>query len=52
MLNDEGGGNSLMLGDEGETLFGANSQTMQNRRDPKEKLSIVGAYIAYEEDLM
>lgn len=43
---------SLRLGDEGETLFGANSQTMHIHWDPKEKLSTVGAYIAYEEDLM
>lgn len=43
---------SLRLGDEEETLFGANSQTMQNHRDLKEKLSTVGAYIAYEEGLM
>lgn len=30
--------------------FGANSQAMQIRQDPKEKLSTIGAYIAYEED--
>lgn len=49
--------------DEGKTLkldldkwievfwFGANSQAIQNYQDLNEKLSIVGAYVAYEEDL-